>query len=607
MPCHWKLAAGKPLPHNLDAIAEELGISRVIAEVLWKRGICSAVEMDRFLSPGLRHLAKPESIPGLARAAQTLAKGLVDGARLCVWGDYDVDGITATALVKDFFDKRMGPEVAAHQVRHYLPNRVDDGYGLNAAGIDKLAADGVTLLLTVDCGISAVAEVAHANALGMTVVVSDHHLPPGELPPAAAICNPRLCRGAEGVLTPEGVAPAGAQTGGCGGMCQGMCELAGVGVAFMLMAALNRLLPGQPLDMRQFLDLVALGTVADVVGLTGQNRILVKNGLLLIKEARRPGIASLKVYSGYDRLAELGAGQIGFGLAPRINAAGRMADPQIALNMLLAPDMDTANPLASKLDGLNARRRSEEQAILEEALAQAEEQKDRLGLVLAGEHWHPGVIGIVASRVVERYYRPVLMLCREDAPGQPGGGHWKGSGRSVAEFDLHDGLAGMERLFLGFGGHKQAAGLSMPLENLDALREGFHLAVEASLGPEPLKPTLKVDRELAFGEITNTLLKELEMLQPFGMGNPEPVFISPPVLVKDYRVFGKDHVKLMLSEQMEEEAGRPGLLLPAKAWRKASELTRDVQGRLVRFAFTPRIDRFDGVPKIELQVKDWES
>ncbi|MDP3428226.1 MAG: DHHA1 domain-containing protein, partial [Humidesulfovibrio sp.] len=478
-----------------------------------------------------------------------------------------------------------------------LPNRKEHGYGLNSPCIERLAAEGVELLLTVDCGISSVAEVARANELGLTVVVSDHHLPPDELPQAAAICNPQLCQGKL-----------------CQGACNGLCDLAGVGVAFFLMAALNRLLPGEPVDMRQFLDLVALGTVADVVGLTGQNRILVKNGLLLIKEAARPGIASLKVYSGYDRLAELGAGQIGFGLAPRINAAGRMADPQIALTLLLAPDMDTANPLASKLDGLNAKRRSSEQDILDQALAQAEEQKERLGLVLAGEDWHAGVIGIVASRVVERHYKPVLMLCREgasvdEASGALSGGHWKGSGRSVAEFDLHEGLSGLEHLFLGFGGHKQAAGLSMALENLEALREGFHLAVAAALGPVPLRPSLKLDRELGFGDITFTLLKELEMLQPFGMGNPEPLFVSPPVLVRDYRVFGKVHVKLGLAEQgtAESMGGRPGVLLPAKVWRKASELTREVQGKLMRFAFTPRIDRFDGIPKIELQVKDWDG
>lgn len=589
MPCNWKLLSGAKVPDAIDAVAQDLGITRVIAELLWRRGYESAQDMDRFLSPGLRHLPRPAAIPGLEQSADVLARELMAGARFCVWGDYDVDGITATALVKDFFAKRLGPEVAAQQIGHYLPNRVSDGYGLNLDGVERLAAQGVRLLLTVDCGISAVAEVARARELGMTVVVSDHHLPPDELPKAHGICNPRLCGGT------------------CAEACTGLCNLAGVGVAFMLMAALNRLLPGEPVDMRQFLDLVALGTVADVVDLTGPNRILVKNGLLLIKEARRPGIASLKVYSGYDKLADLGAGQIGFGLAPRINAAGRMADPQVALTMLLAPDMDTANPLASKLDGLNAQRRSEEQAILEEALAQAEEQKDRLGLVLAAEHWHPGVIGIVASRVVERHYKPVLMLCREDAPDEPGGGHWKGSGRSVAEFDLHEGLSGLEHLFLGFGGHRQAAGLSMPLENLDALREGFHLAVETALGPTPLKPSLKLDRELAFGDISFTLLKELEMLQPFGMGNPEPLFVSPPVLVKDYRVFGKDHVKLSLAEQVDADAGRPGAVLPAKAWRKANELSREVQGRLMRFAFTPRIDRFDGIPKIELQVKDWDE
>ena len=597
MPCNWKLLSDAPVPQSIGALAEDLGITRVIAEVLWRRGFHSAQDMDRFLSPGLRHLLPPEAIPGLTQAAEVLARELTAGAQFCVWGDYDVDGITSTALVKDFLAQRLGPDIAARQVRHFLPNRKEHGYGLNVAGIERLAKEGVTLLLTVDCGISAVAEVARANELGLTVVVSDHHLPPGELPAAAAICNPQLCGGRL-----------------CGGACTGLCDLAGVGVAFMLMAALNRLLPGEAVDMRQFLDLVALGTVADVVGLTGQNRILVKNGLLLIKEARRPGIASLKVYSGYDRLADLGAGQIGFGLAPRINAAGRMADPQIALDMLLAPDMDTANPLASKLDALNAKRRSSEQEILEQALIQADEQQDRLGLVLAGEDWHAGVIGIVASRVVERHYKPVLMLCREGVVIDENGvttcpGHWKGSGRSVAEFDLHEGLSGLEHLFLGFGGHRQAAGLSMPLENLEALREGFHLAVEAALGPVGLRPSLKLDRQLAFGEITFTLLKELEMLQPFGMGNPEPLFVSPPVLVKDYRVFGKDHVKLGLAEQgtPESRGGRPGLLLPAKVWRKASVLTREVQGKLMRFAFTPRIDRFDGIPKIELQVKDWDE
>ncbi|PKN09176.1 MAG: single-stranded-DNA-specific exonuclease RecJ [Deltaproteobacteria bacterium HGW-Deltaproteobacteria-8] len=589
MPCNWKLLSDAPVPDFIGTLAEDLGITQVIAEVLWRRGYTSAQDMDRFLSPGLRHLLPPETIPGLTEAAQMLARGLTSGAQFCVWGDYDVDGITSTALVKDFLHKRLGPEAApldgSGQVRHFLPNRKEHGYGLNIPCIERLAAEGVRLLLTVDCGISSVAEVARANELGLTVVVSDHHLPPDELPAAAAICNPQLCQGKL-----------------CGGVCNGLCDLAGVGVAFFLMAALNRLLPGEPVDMRQFLDLVALGTVADVVGLKGQNRILVKNGLLLIKEAARPGIASLKVYSGYDRLAELGAGQIGFGLAPRINAAGRMADPQIALTMLLAPDMDTANPLASKLDGLNAKRRSSEQEILEQALAQAEEQKDRVGLVLAGEDWHAGVIGIVASRVVERHYKPVLMLCREDGAD---GGHWKGSGRSVAEFDLHEGLSGLEHLFLGFGGHKQAAGLSMPLENLEALREGFHLAVAAALGPVPLRPSLKLDRELAFGDISFTLLKELEMLQPFGMGNPEPLFVSPPVLVRDYRVFGKVHVKLGLAEQGAVD--RPGLLLPAKVWRKATELTHEVKGKLMRFAFTPRIDRFDGIPKIELQVKDWDE
>lgn len=566
MPCIWKARGESAPPSSAASMAAELSVSPLIIDILWNRGLETVEEMDRFLSPGLRHLAPPSELPGLTEAAEALAAGIRDGKKLAVWGDYDVDGITSTALVIEFFRMR------GMEVMHHLPNRMEEGYGVNIHGVERLADEGVQILLTVDCGITDNEAVARARELGMIVVVSDHHLPAEELPDAHAVCDPRL------------------EDGGP------YDDLAGVGVAFILMAALNKLLPGEPVEVRRLLDFVALGTIADVVRLTGMNRILVKNGLLLIKEADRPGIAALKVVSDYERGADLGAGQIGFNLAPRINAAGRMGDPSKALRLLLMRSFDEAMPIAEELNAINLERRRQEQSIAEEAFEQAEAMKDMAGFVLHADHWHPGIIGIVASRVVEKYYRPTLLLCASED-----GELLKGSGRSISEFDLHESLKAVSPLLNGFGGHKQAAGLSILPEKLDELRERFNQYVIDQLGPEPLTPTLKLDRELPFADITNTLLNELEMLQPFGMGNPEPVFGSPVVTVAEHRTFGREreHVKLVLADE------DTGARLPGKAWRMADKLTRGVQGKLMRFAFTPKIDRYRGIPTIDLRIRDW--
>jgi len=569
--------AGRPDPARMADMAARLQVSPLLVGILWDRGLRELEAMDVFLSPGLRHLAQPNAWPGLREAAAVLAQGLnppEGGAqkRMAVWGDYDVDGVTATALVIDF--------LAQHGIAalHHLPVRGEEGYGLNPEGIEALAAQGVQLLLTVDCGIGDHAAIARARELGMDVVVSDHHLPGPQLPPANAVCNPRLA--------------------------QCPCpDLAGVGVAFFLMAALNRLLPapknggaGGGVDMRQFLDLVALGTLADVVALEGQNRILTKNGLLLIASAARPGIAALKREAGYDMSAALGASQVVFGLAPRINAAGRMGQAETALRLLLAPDLQQALPLAAQLGELNRLRREEEDRILQAALDQAHAQQDRLGLVLYAPDWHEGVIGIVASRVVEDTNRPTLILTQTED------GLLKGSGRSIPEFDLHHGISQCADILVGFGGHRQAAGLRLRLEQLDELRARFHEAARAQLGDEPLPPRQAVDAELGFGQIDFTLLKELELLQPFGMGNPEPVFVSPPLLVAGRRPFGRDNAHVTL--ELRDIAA--GVTLRAKAWRQAKELPRDMEGKTIRIAFTPRIDRYNGLATIDLRLRDWQ-
>ncbi len=565
--------ASAPLPdaEQLRLWSEQLGVPQLVVKLLHRRGLSSVYEMDRFLSPLLRYLIPPAQWPGFAEAAAVLARAVRSGKQVAVWGDYDVDGVTATALVLQVLNFHGIP------VRAHLPDRRREGYGLNIEHVERLAADGVGLLLTVDCGISDVEAVARARELGLTVVISDHHLPPSRLPEADAICNPRIM--------PQEACP-----------CP---HLAGVGVAFFLMAAFNSLLAdsgGSRMDMREVLDLTALGTLADMVKLTGQNRILVKNGLLKIAEGRRPGLAELKAVSGYAPGAALNAGQIVFGLAPRINAAGRLGSPDKALDLLCTVDDGPAMHAARELDILNGERRAEEERIFRAALEQAEMFADRAGLVLYGDDWHQGVIGIAASRIAETFYRPVLILCTDR-------GCLKGSGRSIPEFDLHAGLSRCEDLLIGFGGHRQAAGLRLENSRLDALRNRFDEVVREALGPDPLSPSLVLDDELPFTQASDlAVLKALELLQPFGMGNPEPVFASLPLVVRKRRVFGvnRNHVTL----EVREDAS--GITLQAKAWRSAAQLPESVRGRRIRLAYVPGINAYNGVASVELRIKDWQ-
>ena len=551
-----------------EAMAQSLGISSVLLHLLRLRGVAGQDSVDTFLSPHLRLLAPPEQWPGMCEAAEVLCQALLQGKKMAVWGDYDVDGITASTLVLDVLEHH-GMEVLSH-----LPDRCTEGYGLNSLSLEALAAQGVEVLLTVDCGISDVDAVAKARALGMTVVISDHHLPPAVLPQAHAICNPRLA---------DCPCP----------------QLAGVGVAFFLMGTLNSLLAphtGKRFDMRNVLDLVALGTLADVVQLSGQNRVLVKNGLLKIAEASRPGMAALKNVCKLAVAAKLGAGQVVFTLAPRINAAGRMGHARLALDTLRAKSFDQGMLLAQKLDTLNTERRVEEERIHQEARVQAQEFAQSAALVLYGEGWHPGIIGIVASRIVEEYYKPTLILCDDKVA-------LKGSGRSIREVDLHAGLTDMADLFLGFGGHRLAAGVRLHKDKLQELRERFDAVVRAQLGGEIPTPSLTLDAELDFAMASDAnFLRELELLQPFGPGNAEPVFASPPLTIRDRRTFGqgREHVVLDVTDQST------GITLHAKAWRKAGELPESVRGKSIRLAYTPRIDTYNGADSVDVRIRDWQ-
>jgi single-stranded-DNA-specific exonuclease len=562
----WRLKSPPPeaalAQSRQEAIARRLDVSPLIVHLMTLRGMASESDMDRFLSPGLRYLHPLDRWPGIEAGAELLARAVAEGRSIAVWGDYDVDGITATALVKDFMASK-GVDIV-----HYIPDRLDFGYGLHLDGIRDLAGRGVDVLLTVDCGIANIEEIREARALGMQVVVTDHHLPGQELPPADVIINPKL----GGWPSPN---------------------LSGVGVGFLLMGAVNRRLADSPTDIRDFLDLVALGTVADVVPLDEQNRILVKNGLLLIKEGRRPGIQALKEISGMSPEEGVGTGAIGFALAPRINAAGRIGDPDLAVRLLLEKNRAEARSLADQLDKLNTKRKFEEQRILEEAITQAESQLHLPGLVLHSEHWHSGIIGIVASRIVERFHRPCLILTKEN-------GIFKGSGRSTPTFDLYQALVACKQCLHKFGGHRQAAGLKLEPFQLGKLKEMFARAVEDQLGADPERPVLELDAELPFSGIDHTLLKELDLLQPYGQGNPRPIFLSPPLTVLRHRFFSqKKHLELHLSDTTD------GTSMRAVAWRQGEKWQdRAMEGRSLRIAYTPRLSKFHGLLQIELAVQE---
>ncbi len=558
----WKFRSKAPAAALEHKLSDSLEISPLLVRLLWARGLRTADDMNLFLSPGLRHLARPDQWSGLNHAAQVIAGAMAQGKKAVVWGDYDVDGITSTALLLLFFRARgVFPE-------HHIPHRQTEGYGLNIPGIETLAAQGLKLLITVDCGIGHPREVSRAKELGMTVVISDHHLPDAKLPPADAILNPKL--------------------GSC--PCP---HLAGVGVAFLLAVVLNRLLPGEHLDMRGFLDLVALGTLADVAQLTGQNRILVKNGLSLLKEGKRPGILALKEVCGYKPSAVLDEDRVGFGLAPRINAAGRLGHADTALRLLLAEDLTKARELAKELDSYNTKRRSIGREILSQAQDMAQGQTDRFGLVLYAPDWHEGVIGIIASKIAETLYRPTIILTEDES------GHLKGSGRSIPEFSLHEALAACRELLTGFGGHSQAAGLRLAKDNLEAFRARFDALAGKAFDHQKPKPTLLLDAILGFNHVDYDLLKELELLAPFGPDNPKPVFLSPQVSVRNRKIVGTDHVFLDLRD---DEAG---VTLRAKAWNQAQALPQSVTGKIMQLAYTPKFNEFNGVTSIELALRDW--
>ncbi|MBP2642314.1 MAG: single-stranded-DNA-specific exonuclease RecJ [Firmicutes bacterium] len=543
-------------------LSQELAISPIVAQVLINRGIRDTQNAKNFLNGGAELLASPWLLSGMEQAVGRIQKALTERQKIVIYGDYDVDGITSTALLFTVLT-RLGATVD-----YYIPERQTEGYGLNKAALENINNSGSHLVITVDCGISAVDEV-EALADKMDIIITDHHQPPQLLPSAYAIINPKLAN----------------------------CEypdknLAGVGVAFKLAQALWQKIHDPDVLFQDYLDLVAVGTIADVAPIVGENRIMVKMGLNSLNKSPNVGLKALVEACGL-LLGDIDAGKIGFVIGPRLNAAGRVSHAAIGVELLTTENSIAAERLANDLEEENRCR----QAVEKSVLTQAQEQLKELDLtkakvlVLAGDGWHTGVIGIVASRLVEQYYRPVVMIGVRDGIG-------KGSCRSIPGFDMYQALEACRDVLLQYGGHTLAAGLSVAETQIDALRQKLNKIAAEWLTEKDYQPVLSVDACIALQEINDAFIEQLHCLAPHGIGNPSPVFCSERLDIADIKKIGQEgrHLRLKVS--------RPKDMLDVVAWNMGDLVPEIAAAPAVDLAFVPEYNEWQGQKKIQLKARD---
>ena len=549
----------------IELLSNQLQLSPVAARLLTLRGIYSAESAESYLNGQLSLLPDPLLMRGMTESIDRLARALRDGEKISVHGDYDVDGISATALLVEFF------QAIGANVDYHIPLRMKDGYGLSADAIIRAAKAGSTIIVSVDCGVSAHEEAVLAAEKGVDLIITDHHQPPDTLPSAFAIINPH----------------------------QPCCEfpdksLSGVGVAFFLLVALrgrlrkdNFFSPAIPEpDLRYALDLVALGTIADVVPLTGLNRLLTRIGLLVVANGNRCGLQALQRVAQVDKID---CAAVGYKLAPRLNAAGRIEDAALGVKLLLTADISIAEEIAEQLDCFNLERQAIERNTLETALQRvAELPEESRSIVLGSDLWHSGVIGIVASRLVERFYRPTVLFALDAGIG-------KGSARSTRESHLYHNLQGCSELLNSFGGHAAAAGMTIDEAGIEQFAQRFEEIVNADNSMR-ITPSIEFDGDVLIEEINAELIQELERLAPFGMGNPGPLFCLREANIMGVQVVGDNHLRFSVRQG--------GYSLPCIAFGLADR--QDELTGLVDFLVTPGFNTYRGRRDVQLRVRDWK-
>ncbi len=563
----------EPARETVREIFYALRCHPVTAKILANRNLGGMDEIAEFLSPSLESLRDPFSMIDMRSAVDRIAKALFNREEILVFGDYDVDGVTSTVLLFEFLQK------AGALVSYYIPHRLVEGYGLKADQTRKLAEEypGVRLIVTVDCGSHSHDAVKAAREAGIDVIVTDHHNAPVNLPDACSVVNPKRtdCR-------------------------SGLNHLAGVGVAFYLAIALRKHLRDmgywlrhtEP-NLKSLCDLVALGTVADLVPLARENRVLVKTGLEVLQAQKRVGIKSLEKACGFFKHT-LDSEDIAFRLAPRLNAAGRLDHANTAAKLLLADREEQAAELAKFLDDLNIQRRELEKIAFEEVLKRLESDPDQSGqkaVIMASPSWHEGILGIVASRVTEKYFRPAILIADHN-------GHGRGSCRSIPGFDLFNCLCRCGSLLDDFGGHSMAAGIKIKTSNIGPFRQSFQKIFEAEIDSQKLAPELTIDCELDFDDISEFLIDELEKLKPFGAQNPEPLFLSRNIKVFEPKIVGESHRRMLLGQI----GGKTGKKLNAIHFNVDPET--EIDDHLDYVVFKLRWNRWNGSKTAQLLVTD---
>jgi single-stranded-DNA-specific exonuclease len=559
----WVLAVDPP-GDLVDEITSEVGLPKSVIKIIINRNIDTVEKVRAFINPSLDNLSDPFILKGMSAAIERITEALKQNEKIMIYGDYDVDGITATSLLFLVLN-RLGA-----QVDYYLPNRLTEGYGLSEDGILEAKSRGITLIISVDTGITAIEEVEFARSHGIECIITDHHETGDILPDAAAIVNPK-----------QEDCPYDA------------AELSGVGVAFKVAQGLYQKLGQDVSELERHLDLVALGTSADIVPLLGENRTLTHYGFLQIVRTTKPGLKSLTFVSGLMG-KEIGTGQVVFVLAPRINAIGRLGDAKQAIKLLTTRDEQLASQIARNLDSENRRRKSIDEATLNEAMDQLDETCDLendKAIVLASEGWHQGVIGIVASRLVEKYHLPTVLIAIDKGEG-------KGSARSIPGFHLYDALRKCEDTLIRFGGHKYAAGLTILPENVEKFRRKMIKVSKEMLSDEDLISKLYVDSEIELDQIDSKFVDVLEMFSPFGPMNMRPIFLTRnlEVVGQPYKV-GKNHLKMKV---------RKGDRTIDVIGFGFGELVRPLSMRAgtIDMVYVIEYNHWNGVARIQLRVKD---
>lgn len=544
---------------RVEELQKKYNINKLLATILVNRGIIEEKQIEKFLNPKRSDFYDPYEMPDMGIAVKRIVKAIENKEKTIIYGDYDVDGITSVTVLKSFLEER-GLEVA-----EYIPNRLEEGYGLNKNAVEEIAKQGYKLMITVDCGISAIEEVKYANEFGIETIVTDHHEPGNELPKAIAVVDAKR---------KDNKYP--------------FRNLAGVGVVFKLIQAIGMELKLDEKEYLKYLDIVCIGTISDIVPLVDENRVIVKLGLKLVEQTKNLGLRAILQASGYSKID---SSTISFGVAPRINACGRMGHQEEALKLFLSKEINEVNELTQKLNEYNRLRQETEKSIYADAIMQIE--RDGLAshstIVVMGKNWHHGVIGIVSSKITEMYFKPSILLCEEQDYG-------KGSGRSIPGFDLYEALTECNDTIEKFGGHSMAVGINVKKDKFEEFKQKLEqIARERHI--EEIVPILKIDAQISLDEINKEMVDSLKELEPFGEENKTPLFVFKNLKIDSIRALSEGkHLKLTLKDS-KNIVNAIGFNL--------GELSNDYRiGDKVDVVGNLEINSFNGVDNIQINIKD---